>query len=168
MKSDYKWKELQNSQGSQSYQNKQTNSHLNKLHNEQENTKNIPIYNQGKKHPVHIFINNIDSIDDKFYNDLLIESSTNKNLILTANNSSINSVPSINIKYMNIADEKIKVEKYLGNHEINNFKNWINNIAYEENKKDINLTTNKTLILLTESPNTTLIKWMTAIYDNNG
>jgi hypothetical protein len=60
------------------------------------------------------------------------------------------------------------VHKYKEKLEYNTFINYLNVKIFGSGKIDITTTSNKTLVLLTEAPNNSLIKWCTPIYNKQG
>jgi hypothetical protein len=173
-KSDYKWSEL-------SIQHNKKNNNdmwLNKLHREPSNNKFKNVVNKinnDSKNIKIIYIDDDDYINNKFYNDMFLESNNNKFLqLITYNNKttipfspSRRSPPYVFIEYTETDTSGIIQEEYMGNFDKTEFINWID-IIVNNNKLDITITSNKTLILLTESPNNTFLKWISPTYESQG
>ncbi len=172
-KSDYQWTELSTSQ-----KNKKNNDDwINDLHKIQSNSKLNRVVNKintnNNKNIKIIYIDNETLITNKFYNDLVLESNNNKFLnleyidITKGTTMSVSKVPSIYIEYTD-NNNNIQQEEYNGEHDKNEFINWIDITVYNNNKLDITTSTNKTLVLLTESPNNNFLKWLSPIYQSLG
>jgi hypothetical protein len=170
-KSDYQWTELSNTQ-----KNKKNNdSWVNDLHKEQSKSKLNSVLNKNTNNKtVKLFyIDNESYIGNKFYNDLVLEANNNKffNLeyidIKKGTSFPVSKVPSIYIEYIDNSNNN-QQEEYIGNHDKNDFINWVDITVFNNNKLDITISTNKTLILLTESPNSSFIKWISPIYERFG
>lgn len=171
-KSDYQWTELANSQNNK----KNTDDWVNNLHKIQSNSKLNRVVNKintSNKNIKIMYIDNESYVSNKFYNDLVLESNTNKfiNLeyidITKGTSMSISKVPSIYIEYTD-NNNNVQQEEYNGDYDKNEFINWIDITVYNNNKLDITTSTNKTLVLLTESPNNNFLKWISPIYQSLG
>jgi hypothetical protein len=172
-KSDYQWTELAVSQ-----KNKKNNdTWINDLHRIPSNNKlqvvNKINNNNNKHHIKIIYIDNETYISNKFYNDLVLEANTNKFLnleyidITKGTSLAVSKIPAVFIEYADISNN-IQQEEYDGNQDKDDFINWIDINIFNNNKLDITISTNKTLVLLTESPNNNFIKWVSPIYQSFG
>lgn len=173
-KSDYKWSELQVAHGKKN----KNDGWLNKLHRIPANNKFNKVinkFNSTNSTIKIIYVDDDNYINNKFYNDMVIESNNNKFLqLITYNNKksypyspSRNSPPYIFIEYTERDSSEEILEEYMGNIDKTEFINWID-IIINNDKLDITMTTNKTLILLTESPNNTFLKWISPTYESQG
>lgn len=176
-KSDYKWTEL-----SLSHNKKRNNDGwINDLHIlEAKNKLSKVLKNHNvtnNTQPVKIIYVDDDSyIINKFYNDIFFEVDNNKLLELEYNDITKgtyystgfrSSYPFVFIEYID-KDGNTQQKEYEGKFEKQEFINWIDIVVYGNNKLDITVTSNKTLILLTESPNTTFLKWIAPVYESQG
>lgn len=60
------------------------------------------------------------------------------------------------------------INKYKGNYDVNDFISFIETDILNKHKLDITTTSGKSLILLTEAPNSSFIKWASSIYASHG
>ena len=130
------------------------------------NTQNIKI----------IYVDDDKYIINKFYNDIFFEVDNNKLLELEYNDITKgtyystafrSTYPFVFIEYTD-KDGAQQQKEYDGQFDKSEFINWVDIVVYGNNKLDITITSNKTLILLTESPNTTFLKWIAPVYESQG
>lgn len=173
-KSDYQWTELDISQ-----KNKKNNDKwINDLHklpstNKLQVVNKINNINNTNKYIKIGYIDNENYIINNFYNDLVLEANNNKFIkleyidIRKGTNLAVSKLPCVYIQYTDDSNV-VQQEEYTGTHDKNEFINWIDIIVFNNNKLDITISTNKTLILLTESPNNNFIKWISPVYESLG
>lgn len=148
---------------------------INRLHNEKDikklfNNNLIPANNKI----ILIWICDINNLKNNFWLDIQRQFKDNKdfNLNIVEKNDkqftklfkqyNITSFPTLLIKY----NDDIPI-KYNQKYDIVTFTKCINTIQSEQ-KLDITISSGNTLLLLTESPNTNIIKWASPIYESYG
>ena len=175
-KSELEWNKLSIGKDNISYSNSYK---INELHNLKElNTilnKNKISSNSIVNSIVNIFwISNIDNnknnfwlnIEFQFKNDPLFNlkwiEPTKLEFNKFLNDNKINKYPTLLIEYNG------SFRKYIGDYTMNSLSSFINDEILHTNKLDITKSSGHTLLLLTEAPNTNIIKWVTPIYEGFG
>lgn len=82
-------------------------------------------------------------------------------------NYKVKKYPTIILEYDDEGGVHI-INKYKGNHDVNDFISFIETDILNKHKLDITTTSGKSLILLTEAPNSSFIKWASSIYASHG
>ena len=171
-KSVLDWNKLSVGKNSISYSNSYK---VNELHNLKE--LNI-ILNKNKINPnnvINIFwINNIGNDKNSFWLNIELELKNNKQFNLLwmdpskvefnkfINDRNVTKFPTLLVEYNS------SFKKYIGDPTVSSLLNFINNELLYTNKLDITISAGHTLLLVTEAPNTSIIKWASPIYEGFG
>jgi len=171
-KSVLDWNKLSVGRNSISYSNSYK---INALHDLKE--LNV-ILNKNKINPnsvVNIFwISNISNDKNSFWLNIELELKNNKQFNLLwidpskvefnkfINDRNVTKYPTLLIEYNS------SFKKYGGEPNVNSLLNFINTELLFTNKLDITISSGHTLLLVTEAPNTSIIKWASPIYEGFG
>ena len=171
-KSAIDWKQLSVGKSTINYSNSYK---LNELHDLKELNKILQKSRSSPKGPVNMFwINNVSSDKNSFWLDIenAFKNNTDYNLkwidpskfefsdFLSKNK--INKYPTLLIEY------NTRFIKYDGTQTLNDLFDYLNNSVLNTNKLDLTVSCGRTMILMTEGPNTNIIKWASPIYSGQG
>lgn len=171
-KSVLDWNKLSVGRNSISYSNSYK---INALHDLKELS---VILNKNKIAPnsvINIFwISNISNDKNSFWLNIELELKNNKQFNLLwidpskvefnkfINDRNVTKYPTLLIEYNS------SFKKYGGDQNVNSLINFINTELLYTNKLDITISSGHTLLLVTEAPNTSIIKWASPIYEGFG
>jgi len=171
-KSNIDWKQLSVGKTTINYSNSYK---INELHDLKELNKLLQQSRLKPKGPVNLFwINIINDIKNNFWLDIEVNFKNNNDYNLKwidptkidfqdfINKNKITKFPTILIEY------NTRFIKYEGERNLHDFLNYLNYEILNTNKLDLTITAGRTLILMTEAPNTNLIKWASPIYEGHG
>jgi hypothetical protein len=171
-KSNIDWKQLSVGKSTINYSNSYK---INELHDLKELNKLLQQSRLKPKGPVNLFwINIINDIKNNFWLDIEVNFKNNNDYNLKwidptkidfqdfINKNKITKFPTILIEY------NTRFIKYEGERNLHDFLNYLNYEILNTNKLDLTITAGRTLILMTEAPNTNLIKWASPIYEGHG
>ena len=171
-KSVIDWKQLSVGKSTINYSNSYK---INELHNLKELNQILQQSRSKQKGPINLFwINMVNSDKNSFWLDIELTFKNNSNYNLKwldptkvefidfINKNKITSYPSILIEY------NTRFVKYEGEKNLHELLNYLNNEILNSNKLDLTVSAGQTLILLTEAPNTNIIKWVSPIYEGYG
>ena len=171
-KSVIDWKQLSVGKSTINYSNSYK---INELHNLKELNQILQQSRSKLKSPVNLFwINMVNSDKNSFWLDIELTFKNNSDYNLKwldptkmefmefISKNKITTYPSILIEY------NTQFVKYEGEKNLHELLNYLNNEILNSNKLDLTVSAGQTLILLTEAPNTNIIKWVSPIYEGFG
>ncbi len=173
-KSVIDWKQLSIGKNTINYSNSYK---INELHDLKEFNKIINQSKTKQKSPVNLFwINTVNPNNNtnNFWLDIEETLKNNSDFNLKwldptkvefqdfLNKNKITKYPSILIEHNS------RFINYNGDKNIHDLLNYLNNEILNTNKLDLTISAGRTLILMTEAPNTNIIKWASPIYEGYG
>ncbi len=171
-KSNIDWKELSVGKSTINYSNSYK---INELHDLKELNKILQQSRIKPKGIVNLFwINMLNSDKNSFWLDIETTFKNNSDYNIKwidptkiefqdfINKNKITSFPSILIEYNS------RFINYSGSKNLHDLMLYINNDILNTNKLDLTVSSGRTLILMTEAPNTNIIKWCSPVYEGFG